>query len=177
MIFLLLCLWWFVGLSTCKSSVLHIWNFVSFQTLFEGILVISRVQILQSLLRIHFHYSCTIMAEVAEVKPCSNPGCDQHGTKSCSACKTTFYCCVICQTADWTNHKEECDGHLRKVGMANLVKAKRFHDEQNYVQELRYADLATTKMNQNEGSSSWNCWTHQWCTDVQIQCSESFGPM
>ena len=88
------------------------------------------------------------MAEVAEVKPCSNPGCDQPGTKSCSACKTTFYCCVICQTEDWTKHKEECDGHLRKVGKANLEKATGFHRERNWAQTLRCADLAATKLKQ-----------------------------
>ena len=88
------------------------------------------------------------MTEVAEVATCSNPGCDQPGTKSCSACKTTFYCCVICQTADWTKHKEECDGHLRKLGNANIEKAKGFHDEQNYVQELRYAEFAASKLKQ-----------------------------
>ena len=89
------------------------------------------------------------MAEVvAEVKPCSNPGCDQPGTKSCSACKTTFYCCVICQTADWTKHKEECDGHLRKVGKANLDKAEGFYGERNYIQALRFANLAATKLKQ-----------------------------
>ena len=89
------------------------------------------------------------MAEVvAEVKPCSNPGCDQPGTKSCSACKTTFYCCVICQTADWTKHKEECDGHLRKVGKANLEKALGFYRQQNWMQALRYGELAATKLKQ-----------------------------
>ena len=90
----------------------------------------------------------TTMAEVAEVKSCSNPGCDQPGISSCSACKTTFYCCVICQTADWTHHKEECSGHLRKVGKANLAKAEGFHQQQNWVQTLRYADLAATKLKQ-----------------------------
>ena len=85
---------------------------------------------------------------MAEVKPCSNPGCDQPGTKSCSACKTTFYCCVICQTADWTKHKEECDGHLRKVGKANLAKSKGFQREQNWVQSLRYGEIAATKLKQ-----------------------------
>ena len=88
------------------------------------------------------------MAEVTEVKPCSNPGCDQPGTKSCSACKTTVYCCVICQTADWTHHKEECDGHLRKVGKANLEKARGFVLEQNWVQSLRYGEIAATKLKQ-----------------------------
>ena len=88
------------------------------------------------------------MAEVvAEMKPCSNPGCDQPGTKSCSACKTTFYCCVICQTANWTKHKEECDGHLRKMGKANLDKAKDYR-ERNYIQALRYGEIAATKLKQ-----------------------------
>ena len=87
------------------------------------------------------------MAE-SEVKPCSNPGCDQPGNNACSACKTTFYCGPICQTADWTHHKEECQGHLRKVGMANLVKAQGFQQQQNWVQTLRYGDLAATKLKQ-----------------------------
>ena len=85
---------------------------------------------------------------MAEVKSCSNPGCDQPGTKSCSACGTTFYCCVICQTADWSHHKEECPGHLRKVGMANLEKAKGFLKERNWMQSLRYGEIAATKLKQ-----------------------------
>ena len=90
---------------------------------------------------------CTIMTEVAtEVKPCSNPGCDQPGTSSSSACKTTTYCGVNCQTADWAHHKEECDGHLRKLGMATLAKAKGFDFHQNWMQSLRYADIAITKL-------------------------------
>ena len=84
----------------------------------------------------------------AEVAICSNPGCDQPGTSACSACKTTFYCCVICQTADWNQHKEECEGHLRKVGMAHLAKARGFVQERNWAQSLRYADLAATKLKQ-----------------------------
>ena len=86
------------------------------------------------------------MTEV-EVKPCSNPGCDQPDKSTCSACKTTVYCGVLCQTAGWPSHKEECDGHLRKVGKANLVKARGFHGS-NWVQTLRYADLAATKLKQ-----------------------------
>ena len=85
------------------------------------------------------------MAEVV-VKSCSNPGCGQPSTSSCSACKTIFYCGVICQTADWPNHKEECQGHLRKVGLANLAKGSGFHRDRNWVQTLRYADLAATKL-------------------------------
>ena len=90
------------------------------------------------------------MAEMTEeVVICSNPGCDQPGTNHCSACKTTFYYCVICQSADWSHHKEECQGHLRKVGMANLVKAQGFQQQQqNYVQSLRYGELAATKLKQ-----------------------------
>ena len=87
------------------------------------------------------------MAEV-EVKFCSNPGCDQPGTSSCSACKTTFYCGVNCQAADWPKHKEECQGHLRKVGTANLAKASGFHRDRNWMQSLRYAELAATKLKQ-----------------------------
>ena len=79
---------------------------------------------------------------------CANPGCDQPGTNKCSACKTNPYCGPICQTADWAHHKEECPGHLRKVGMANLAKAQGFDRDQNYVQMLRCSDLAVTKLNQ-----------------------------
>ena len=82
------------------------------------------------------------------METCSNPGCDQPGTNQCSACKTTVYCCVICQTADWAHHKEECQGHLRKVGKANLEKAKGFHQQQNWVQALRYGELAAIKLKQ-----------------------------
>ena len=77
---------------------------------------------------------------------CTNPGCTQLGTNQCSACKTTPYCGPICQTADWAHHKEECPGHLRKIGMAHLEKAKGFHRDRNWPQTLRHADLAATKL-------------------------------
>ena len=87
------------------------------------------------------------MAEVeVTVMTCSNPGCDQPGTSSCGACKTTPYCGPICQTADWPHHKEECPGHLLKMGKANITKATGFQREQNWVQSLRYAELAATKL-------------------------------
>ena len=86
------------------------------------------------------------MAEVAEMKCCSNPGCLQPGTSSCSACKTTSYCSVACQTADWPNHKEECPGHLHKMGTANLQKAIGFHEQSNWGQTNRFCDLALTKL-------------------------------
>ena len=70
----------------------------------------------------------------------------QPGTKSCSACKTAAYCCVSCQTADWTSHKEECDGHLRKVGLAHLAKTKEFNNAQNWLQTLRRGEIAATKL-------------------------------
>ena len=76
---------------------------------------------------------------------CANPGCTEPGTNKCSACKTTLYCGPICQTADWPHHREECPGHLRKVGMAHLERADKFYREQNYVQSLRYAEMALTK--------------------------------
>ena len=74
---------------------------------------------------------------------CACPGCEQPGTSQCSACKATPYCGTICQTADWPHHKEECPGHLRKVGMTNLMKARGFFEVNNYVQTLRYAELAS----------------------------------
>ena len=82
------------------------------------------------------------------METCANPGCDQPGTNKCSACKTTPYCGPICQTADWAHHKEECPGHLRKVGMANLEKAKGFHRQRIWQQTLRHAELAATKLKQ-----------------------------
>ena len=77
---------------------------------------------------------------------CANSGCALPGTNQCSACKTTLYCGRICQTADWIHHNEECPGHLRKMGMTNLEKAKAFYDANNWSQSLRYADLAATKL-------------------------------
>ena len=79
---------------------------------------------------------------------CANPECDQPGTNKCSACQMTFYCGTKCQTADWPHHKEECPGHLRKVGLANLEKAERFERELNWRQVLRHSDLAATKFKQ-----------------------------
>ena len=76
---------------------------------------------------------------------CANPGCDQPGTNKCGACNTTPYCGPICQTAHWAYHKEECPGHLRKIGMAHLEKAEGFDQERNFPQSLRHADLAATK--------------------------------
>ena len=82
------------------------------------------------------------------METCACPGCDQPGTNKCGACKTKFYCGPKCQTADWPQHKEECPGHLRKVSMANLAKAKDFHNANNFVQTVRYSDLALTKLKQ-----------------------------
>ena len=78
---------------------------------------------------------------------CSNLGCDQPGTNKCSACKTTFYCGPTCQTAHWAHHKEECEGHLLKVGNAHLAKADGFFAASSWVQVLRYSDLALAKFN------------------------------
>ena len=90
------------------------------------------------------------MTEEVTLPTCSNPRCNQPGTKQCSACKTTPYCGPICQTAHWTQHKEECPGHLRKVGMAHLQKAIGFDRQQNWVQTLRHAELALTKLLQHK---------------------------
>ena len=77
---------------------------------------------------------------------CSNPGCVQPGTSKCSACKATPYCGPTCQTAHWTHHKEECPGHIWKVGLSHLAKANIFHDQRNCPQILKHADLAATKL-------------------------------
>ena len=82
----------------------------------------------------------------AELACCSNPGCDEPGTNRCSACKATFYCGPICQTADWAHHKEECPGHLLKMGMAHIEKTKGFDRNNNWMQALWYAELALTKL-------------------------------
>ena len=88
------------------------------------------------------------MAET--VHCCSGMGCSKPGTLWCSGCKTKFYCGSKCQTADWPQHKEECEGRLRKQGMAYYEKAKGYHHESpsNYPQALHYADLAVAKLNQ-----------------------------
>ena len=78
---------------------------------------------------------------------CSNPGCDQPGTSKCGACKTTPYCGPICQTAHWVHHREECEGHLLKLGNAHLAKAASFYSDNNFAQALRYSDLALSKFN------------------------------
>ena len=85
--------------------------------------------------------------ETAIPTPCSNPGCDQPGTNKCSACKTTFYCGPICQTAHWAHHKEVCEGHLLKMGNAHLAKADGFFAAHNWAHALRYSDLALVKLN------------------------------
>ena len=62
-------------------------------------------------------------------------------------------------------HKESCDGHLRKVGMAYLDKARGVHREHNWSQLLRYCDLAATKLKQMKDrpveaishALSWKC--------------------
>ena len=82
------------------------------------------------------------------METCSNPGCDEPGTNKCSGCKTTPYCGLICQKAHWALHKESCDGHLRKTGMAYLDKAKGFYRENNWSQVFRYSSLAATKLKQ-----------------------------
>ena len=82
------------------------------------------------------------------METCANPGCDQPGTNLCSACKSIPYCGPVCQRADWTHHKEECPGHLRKVGMTNLLKAEAFCRQNNYVQALHHANLSVTKFKQ-----------------------------
>ena len=84
---------------------------------------------------------------MAEAETCACPGCGQPaGTKKCSACKTTPYCGVRCQTEDWPHHKEECPGHLCKVGRVQIDKSDGFLRNNNFVQAIRYAEMALTKL-------------------------------
>ena len=71
------------------------------------------------------------------VSCCSHPHCSQPGTKSCGLCKATAYCSADCQTADWSRHKESCEGRLHKLGREYLVKAI----------AIKHCDLALTKLN------------------------------
>ena len=49
------------------------------------------------------------------------PGSDQSGTNQCNACKTVLHCGSKRQTANWSNYRYECPGHLRKIGIAILT--------------------------------------------------------
>ena len=82
-------------------------------------------------------------------KFCSRPGCDQPGPSLCGSCRLVGYCCRTCQVEDWPRHKEtDCQGHLRKIGMSHLLKARGFHRDNNWVQSLRHSDLALVKLKQ-----------------------------
>ena len=89
------------------------------------------------------------MSEAAEVGICARPGCDQPGLSLCASCRLVGYCCRTCQVEDWPRHKEvDRQGHIRKVGMAHLQKAKGFDQDDNFVQSLRYSELAIVKLKQ-----------------------------
>ena len=80
---------------------------------------------------------------------CTRPGCDQPGPSLCASCRLVGYCCRTCQVEDWPRHKEEdCQGHIRKVGRAHLQKANSFHRNHNWMQSLRYSELALVKLKQ-----------------------------
>ena len=86
---------------------------------------------------------------VAEGSICACPGCDQPGLSLCASCRLVGYCCRTCQVEDWPRHKEvDCQGHIRKVGMAHLQKARGFYRDRNFVQLLRYSELALEKLKQ-----------------------------
>ena len=85
----------------------------------------------------------------SEVAICARPGCNQPGPSLCASCRLVGYCCRTCQVEDWPRHKEvDCQEHIRKVGMAHLQKAKGFHRDDNFVQTLRYSELALVKLKQ-----------------------------
>ena len=82
-----------------------------------------------------------------EIITCSAPECTEQGTSFCSSCGLVKYCSRTCQTEDWVHHKEECQGHLRKLGEAQLLKARGFHKEGNsWGQTLRCSELALVKL-------------------------------
>ena len=82
-----------------------------------------------------------------EVAICARPGCDQSGPSLCGSCRLVGYCCRTCQVEDWPRHKEvDCQGHMRKIGMAHLQKALGFNRDRNWMQSLRYSELALVKL-------------------------------
>ena len=89
------------------------------------------------------------MSIAAEITICTRPGCDQPGPSLCASCRLVGYCCRTCQVEDWPRHKEtDCQGHLRKIGMSNLQKAVGFERDRNWMQTLRYSELALVKLRQ-----------------------------
>ena len=86
---------------------------------------------------------------MADLAICTRPGCDQPGPSLCASCRLVGYCCRTCQVEDWPRHKEtDCQGHLRKIGMAHLQKAVGFFRNNNWMQTLRYSELALVKLKQ-----------------------------
>ena len=91
------------------------------------------------------YHDCTTMAEIGMI--CTRPGCDHPGPSLCASCRLVGYCCRTCQVEDWPRHNEtDCQGHLRKIGMSNLQKAERFGRVRNWVQLLRYSEVALVKL-------------------------------
>ena len=78
---------------------------------------------------------------------CTRPECDQPGPSLCASCRLVGYCCRTCQVEDLPRHKEEdCQGHLRKIGMAHLQKAWGCDRDRNWMQSLRYSELDLVKL-------------------------------
>lgn len=51
---------------------------------------------------------------------CFNPDCKSVGvTKTCSGCKTVFYCNEECQLKNWPDHKPFCKAHQRHLRLNN----------------------------------------------------------
>ena len=89
------------------------------------------------------------MASETVIAICACPGCEQAGTSLCASCRLVKYCCRTCQVEDWPRHREEdCQGHMRKIGIAHLQKANGFDRDRNWMQTLRYSELALVKLKQ-----------------------------
>lgn len=60
--------------------------------------------------REHNIQSKNLRRALSYASPCSYPDCKtgQAATKVCSQCKHAVYCCVSCQTRDWSRHKKKC---------------------------------------------------------------------
>ena len=82
------------------------------------------------------------------METCTYPECTLPGTLLFNACRSSSYCSPICQTMDWSRHKESCESIVcHKVGMAYHNKVIDFLKARNFEQVIRCSDLALGKFN------------------------------